>query len=411
MKNNWIGIVTVGITLGTAWAVRGQFGHSQGAAWAGGIAALVLVLVSGRSDWYKKIFTITLSSALGWGAGGMISYGQIIGYGRSDSFPNVLYGLLMLMVIGGLYGVLGGGLTGLTLQSTKEKKVNWGQLIAEMAAGGLITYFFLIVQVGVRMTPPRSEAWAVCLGAGLALLWHMARNNYSSSIRVAVISALGGGFGFAFGNFLQTLGVVLEINFNMWNVMEYSIGFFGGTSMAYGIFTSKWPEQSVAPEKWESRAAFFIVFIFIPLIIYRQSVQYGKLVTRLGDIANLETITMISSSVAAALFVAMIVVGGLVVYKSKADYSRSDIMKLVTGYFSVYILTSYIITGAFAGRLLLTHHLYVANFLVIIYLLSLRIPVIFRAGQKDFKINHWPLLFSWYCHICHYPHPDFGKCP
>ncbi len=24
MKNNWIGILTVGITLGTAWAVRGN---------------------------------------------------------------------------------------------------------------------------------------------------------------------------------------------------------------------------------------------------------------------------------------------------------------------------------------------------------------------------------------------------
>jgi hypothetical protein len=392
MKNNWIGILTVGITLGTAWAVRGQFGHSQGAAWAGGIAALVMVLVSQRKDWYKKIFTITLSCALGWGAGGMISYGLIIGYGRSDSFPNVLYGLLMLLVIGGLYGMLGGGLTGLSLQSTTEKKVKWAQLISEMAAGGLITYFFLIVQVGVRMTPPRSEAWAVCLGAALALLWHMARKDYSSSLRVAVISGLGGGFGFAFGNFLQTIGVALEINFNMWNVMEYSIGFFGGTSMAYGIFSSEWPEQAVIPEKWESRAAFGIAFIFIPLIIYRQSVQYSRLVNRLGDIANLETITIISSTFAAVLFISMIIAVGVLLYNSRVAWSRNDIMIILISYFGVFIITSYIITGAFAGRLLLTHHLYVANFLVIIYLLVKRLPIIFALGRKDFSTGHWP----WY---------------
>ena len=48
MKKQWIGILIVGMSLGTAWAVRGQFGHEQGAAWAGGIGAMSLVLVSGR---------------------------------------------------------------------------------------------------------------------------------------------------------------------------------------------------------------------------------------------------------------------------------------------------------------------------------------------------------------------------
>lgn len=50
MKKQWIGILIVGMTYGTAWAVRGQFGHEQGAAWAGGIGALALVLVSKRNS-------------------------------------------------------------------------------------------------------------------------------------------------------------------------------------------------------------------------------------------------------------------------------------------------------------------------------------------------------------------------
>ena len=277
MKKQWISILIVGLTLGTAWAIRGQFGHEQGAAWAGGIGALALVLVSQRKDWYSKILLITLSSAIGWGAGGMISYGQVVGYGRSMDFLNSSYGLLMLFVIGALFGLLGGGFVGLTLGSSREKRINWGCLIAEMAAGGLIAYSFLIDQLEILMTPPRSEAWAVCLGAGLAMVWHMVRNKHNSPLRVALFSALGAGFGFAFGNFLQILGNVMEISFNMWNVMEYSIGFFGGIAMAYGVFTSEWPEESLIPERWENRTAFLLTFVFIPFIVFNQSRLYHVL--------------------------------------------------------------------------------------------------------------------------------------
>jgi len=91
-------------------------------------------LVSGRNDWYQRALSVTLASAVGWGMGGMISYGKIVGYGRSDDFANAAYGLLMLFVIGGLFGLIGGGLTGLTLESTREKRVKWAKLMAEMVA-------------------------------------------------------------------------------------------------------------------------------------------------------------------------------------------------------------------------------------------------------------------------------------
>tara|TARA_S200000501_G_scaffold361370_1_gene389513 strand:+ start:290 stop:427 length:138 start_codon:yes stop_codon:yes gene_type:complete len=38
-----LGILIVAMALGTAWAIRGQFGHEQGAAWAGAIGGLALV--------------------------------------------------------------------------------------------------------------------------------------------------------------------------------------------------------------------------------------------------------------------------------------------------------------------------------------------------------------------------------
>lgn len=166
-KNRRWALVFVGMALATAWAIRGQFGHEQGAAWAGAIGGLALVLVSGRKDWYNKAVMVALASAVGWGAGGMISYGKVVGYGRSVEFLNAYYGFGMLFVIGALFGLLGGGLVGLVLASTEGKRVKWGALLSQMTAGGILSYYFLIEQIGFKMTPPRSEAWAVVLGAGL----------------------------------------------------------------------------------------------------------------------------------------------------------------------------------------------------------------------------------------------------
>jgi hypothetical protein len=369
MKKHWINQLIVGMTLGTAWAVRGQFGHEQGAAWAGGIGALALVLVAGRKDWYSKALTIALVSAIGWGAGGMISYGQIVGYGRSDDFFNASYGLLMLFMIGGLYGLLGGGLVGLNLSSTRQKKVPWGQLVAEMTAGGTITYYFLIDQLELLMTPPRSEAWAVCLGAGLVLVWFMARHDYPQAMRVALFSSMGAGFGFAFGNFLQILGNVLEVQFNMWNVMEYSIGFFGGISMAYSVFSTQWPQEdeSVPPEQWKSKTSFLIVFVLIPVLVFQQSsALLNPLLTSADEPGNVP----VSGSLSALIILIVMIGLGLTGFFNHQEKQRKNVSFLFIPYFVTYIIFSYIVSGAFAGIFHLNHHLYIANLAVILFLMN-----------------------------------------
>ena len=110
MKNKQLllNLIIAGMTLGTAWAIRGQFGHEQGAAWAGAIGGLVVILLARREDWYHNMFKAALAAAIGWGLGGMMSYGVVVGYGRGTDFANVYYGLLSLFVIGGLYGFIGG---------------------------------------------------------------------------------------------------------------------------------------------------------------------------------------------------------------------------------------------------------------------------------------------------------------
>ncbi len=386
-KKQGLSILIVAMSLATAWAIRGQFGHEQGAAWAGGIGALALVMVSQRKDWYNKMMLIALASAIGWGAGGMISYGQVVGYGRADNFINAFYGLSMLFVIGALFGLLGGGLVGLVLDSTPKNKVKWGRLISEMTAGGLIGYFFLVEQIGFYMTPPRSEAWAVILGAGLAMLWYMAREKRNSPIRVAIFSALGAGFGFGFGNFLQVLGNVLEIDFNMWNVMEYSIGFFGGSGMAYGVFSSVWPKDDAVPEKWVNRVSMFLVAVFIPLIVFRESLTREHFMKRLGDIPNLESIATISTWFVVIVLLAMII--SIFVKLKRPAYNKSDVMFFFFIYLIVYTLLSYSITGLFAGKTELNHHLYVINIIVIYFLVRKNYPAVFSNITDKLETKPW----------------------
>ena len=378
-RSQIINFLIVAMSFGTAWAVRGQFGHEQGAAWAAGIGGLSLVLVSGRSDWYQRVLSVTLASAIGWGMGGMMSYGLVVGYGRSTDFANAAYGLLMLFVIGGLYGLIGGGLTGLTLESSKEKRVNWPGLMAEMVAGGLIAYGFLIMQLEILMTPPRSEAWAFCFGAGLALIWHLARKGFSSSIKVALITMVGSGFGFAFGNFLQIVGTLLEINFNMWNVMEYSIGFFGGLALAYSVFTSPWPENIESPKSWENRVLYVIALIIIPLLVFQQSLSVQTLTERLANSGINGNTSMLSSFVSGLLICLIIIFYAIKFEKSKFVMTKNTVFWVYLSFISCYVFVSFIVTGIFGGKVYLNHFLYLVNIGVVLVLL--------RSIRNPFSVN------------------------
>lgn len=260
----YLKLILVGMALATAWAVRGQFGHEQGAAWAGAVGVLTLIILAGKQNWYRRIPAIVAIGAIGWGAGGMMSYGQIVGYGRGLDFLNVSYGLLCLFLIGGLYGFLGGGLTGLSLESSDHKKPDWATLLAQMVAGGYLIWGLLIYQLEWLMTPPRSELWAACLGAALVLGWYANRNGFHRSLKIGLFAGLGAGFGFAFGNFLQVMGNNTSIDFNWWNVMEYSLGFFGGLGMAYGVFSEKWPEK-LKPDPASNILGWVLLVLCIPL--------------------------------------------------------------------------------------------------------------------------------------------------
>lgn len=387
MKNRQtvVSALIVAMALGTAWAVRGKFGHEQGAAWAGALGAMAVILVAKRSDWYNKVFKIALAAAFGWGIGGMISYGVVVGYGKGSDFGNVFYGLLMLFVIGALYGFLGGGLFGLSLLDSKEFKVKWHALLAEMVAFGLLMYGFLINQLEWFMTPPRSEMWAACLGASVAVAWYIVRHKQMTVLKVAACSALGAGFGFAFGNFLQVMGAGSSLPFNFWNIMEYSIGFFGGLGMAYGTLTSHWP---LAKDQQTRRSNFLpIIFlvVFIPFVVWDQSFIADKLSFLLalgGDDHTIFNVQLIS--IAAILGCILIT---LTKYYQTL-YSYTSVKTIFVLYLGLYTFLSFLLTGIYSHPV--EQYLYLVNIAVIL----LAMPYLKdNVELREVHPKNWLLIF------------------
>ena len=260
-------ILFTGLLLGLAWAIRGHFGHEWGAAWAGAIGGMAILVGSQRRDWLAQIPYISALTALGWGVGGMMSYGMVIGYCRGDDFINVFYGYLMLAVIGGLYGCIGGGFLGLGLETTETKQPNWATLLTEMIAGGLLIWGLVIYQLEWFMTPPRSELWAACLGAALAMIWYMVRNQFNKALKVALLTMLGAAFGFSFGNFIQGIGNASGASYNWWNVMEFILGFSGGLAMSYAVVTTEW-ERIKPPSNSVQNLSLFFILLMVPTTNY-----------------------------------------------------------------------------------------------------------------------------------------------
>lgn len=356
------------LAFATAWAARGQIGHEYGATWAAAIGIGTLIVLSGRKDWYARFPVIIALGAIGWGSGGMISYGKVVGYGHTADYINTSYGLLMLMLIGCLYGFIGGGMTGLALESTKEKKVDWASLLVQMFVGGFLVWGWLIYQLGWLMTPPRSELWAASLGAAFALGWYIYRNKNYQALRVAFFSALGAGFGFALGNFLQRMGQTTGIIFNWWNVMEYSIGFFSGLGFSYSVFIhSRWP-VTIAPERMSNIFAWVFLIVILPVFNLTEGVntnimmRTGKEINAANPEAFALTWQLIMWAISVVLMIVLLKTFRPGTQKSATAYHS---MWFVLIYLIWYIIISNVISAIWLTPKFSSQHLYWVNLIVI----------------------------------------------
>ena len=396
-------LLAAGLTLGLGWALRGHFGHQWGASWAGMLLCLIIVAMADRPDWTARMPVLVALGTLGWSVGGTMSYGIIVGYGRGDGFSNVYYGLVMLSVVGFLWGAVGGGFFGLGLETTSDKKPDWISLLARMAALAWIFDIALVRVLELKMTPPRHEAWAGCLGAAVALIHYLYRNGYFRALRVALYSALGSGFGFALGNFLQTAGGSTEISFNWWNVMEFTLGFCGGVGAAWAVFSTEWPETHI-----RNRAGNWLALLFImpgiPAINLMMTFKLEKFVEAAekagwpdpAGYAQLQPLLGGAVTVVMAL-------AGILAWKVFSGSDRFRPGSLVFVFLCLqmfgYILFSHLIKGLFwgFGGLQLEQYLYwpIAVAVVAVWVVFL------RGGEPSFgtislePLGHWFRLYGW----------------
>ncbi len=347
------GLIVVSLSLGLGWAVRGHFGHEWGACWAGALGAAAVLLCARREDWARRMPVLVALGGIGWAVGGMMSYGRIVGYCRGTDFGNVAYGLAMLAVVGGLYGLVGGGLLGLGLESTERKRPEWAALLTQMVAGAVLFWGVLIYQFEWKMTPPRSELWAACLGASVAMVWFLQRNGFHRALRVAAYSGLGAGLGFALGNFLQTLGSASGWPLNWWNVMEFTLGLLGGLGMAYGVFTREWPEGAEPSKAANGLALAFLLFA-VPATNLVQAFDLEELrgvAERLGvgDAAGFARAEVLGGWIAMAGFLVVCVALWQRWRRDGRRLAGRWLPSFLIGYGALYIVFSHLKKGVFAG--------------------------------------------------------------
>ncbi|HEX4946227.1 MAG TPA: hypothetical protein VFZ34_06175 [Blastocatellia bacterium] len=287
--------------MSVGWGWRGDYGHEAGAMVPGALLALALCLASGREDWINRASLLALLGAIGWAFGGQMSYGIVIGYTAASSFADVLYGYACLFAIGALWGGIGAGilalgvtearselerfagplvafyvvLTALNLSGATDwlserwslRDSDWViataalltagvyawlrpqarracALIAVLAVGWWIGLSVLALALNLRMTPPRSDNWAGCVGLWLALLGYLYKTRNRAALLLSAYGLLAGGVGFAVADFVNMMGRAqwgligaseTLRGMDAWKWMEQGFGFVMGFGVALGF--------------------------------------------------------------------------------------------------------------------------------------------------------------------------------
>lgn len=283
------------LSLSIGWGIRGNFGHEYGAMIPGALAAMAAVLLVGRRDWLSATPLFAMFGALGWSFGGSMSYMQVIGYTHSGHSPSVLYGFACLFAIGFLWAALGGAGTTLPAVAGRGRvtellpviglvfvswwlqgilvepvlrslgvDLNWydtdwqaallalvtalgvaanrgrfdraTSLVLHMAGGWWLGFLVLVLALGLRMTPPRGDNWAGCLGMTVGMLAYCMRTGLGEVARASLITGFLGGIGFAGASMLKLVEVTSGYTTNWHSVLEQTTGLFNGLAIAVAVW-------------------------------------------------------------------------------------------------------------------------------------------------------------------------------
>ena len=255
---------------------------------------MAAVLLSRRGDWVSRVAYFGMFGALGWSFGGSISYMQVVAYTHSGHSPSVLYGFACLFVIGFLWAALGGAGTALPAVAGRQRlsglmlplglvflfwwlqglviepwllargfRLDWydtdwlaallalnaalvlallrggvdrsTSLILHLAGGWWAGFGLLVLGLGLRMTPPRGDNWAGCLGMTAGAIVYCMRTGLAEVARAAVVSGFIGGIGFAAASMLKLVEVTSGYVTNWHSILEQTTGLFNGIGIAVAL--------------------------------------------------------------------------------------------------------------------------------------------------------------------------------
>jgi hypothetical protein len=289
----WFLILVTALSMSLGWRIRGQIGHSAN---PGVLAALAVVLLCGRPDWWRRAPQFALFGALGWAIFGTMSYMKVVAFSQSGDSATVLYGFAGLFLIGFLAAGFGG--VGLALPALLDgeefrslfaplacvfavwflqdiavdllkmagagslnwRGTNWLTVTAAGAAGlifslvrrrwnigiSLIVHLclgwwagmlLLVVLLGLHLNPPRNDNWAGCVGMLAGLLLFGRRYHLRDLNTTVLTCGFLGGTGFVLGQIvrlaLQATGDLASRPSGGWHaILEWSQGLFLGVALA-----------------------------------------------------------------------------------------------------------------------------------------------------------------------------------
>lgn len=96
------------LSLSIGWGIRGQFGHEYGAAMAGWLGCLAIIILRGREDWRRRAAYFALPGGIGRAFGAGMSDRKVVVCTHSPDAATVLYGLANMFVLGLLWAAPGG---------------------------------------------------------------------------------------------------------------------------------------------------------------------------------------------------------------------------------------------------------------------------------------------------------------
>jgi hypothetical protein len=325
----WMLVLLTGLSVSIGWGVRGQFGHEYGACLAGAFAGLVVALLSGRPDWWRRVHYFAALGAIGFGFGGAMSYMKTVAYTHSSDSMTVLYGFACLFVLGFIWSAPCGAGLALSAYLDREeltksfvplslvfaawylqdiirgllrgahsgwypfiagygmsailaafvvlllflfRRKYWGvfcSLILYMAIGWWAGDLLLIRLLHLEMNPPRGGTWAACLGLVGGILvccWRRGLGGVAfSSLSVGFL----GGIGFALGAAVKLTVMSSGYDTNWHSVMEQTQGFFFGIAIGLTMLLvrKRSPVMSDQPPVRRWTEVFCVTFV-LWLLIY-----------------------------------------------------------------------------------------------------------------------------------------------